>query len=197
MIELFDKSKFKELGEEIYVYKNFIPEDDCKVILKEANALRENIWTEFAPYGRSISSLDLKSLIPVQKKMELLINDNYKISDKTKIQRIEYGGYANSHTDNGQFKEVMAARDKYKEGSPFSLKEYSHYGTVFYFNEFDGGELFYPNQDIEYHPNPGDLVIHSSFEIARHGIKKVLSEVRYSYANFISELVRVPFGYFK
>jgi hypothetical protein len=59
------------------------------------------------------------------------------------------------------------------------------YATVAYFNKFEGGEIYYPNQNITYKPNIGDLIIHGADENCSHGVKVVLSEKRYSYAAHI------------
>ena len=61
-----------------------------------------------------------------------------------------------------------------------------------YFNNFEGGELYYPNQNIIYKPKAGELVIHGSHDECAHGVKPVKSEVRYSYSNSIRKIVKVP-----
>jgi len=39
---------------------------------------------------------------------------------------------------------------------------YKEWGAVIYLTDFEGGELYYPDQDITCKPNAGDIVIHRS-----------------------------------
>lgn len=191
---IFNKSNFEQIGQEIFVYKNFIDFEYCKKILKEVEGVKK--WREFAIYNRNISENDINHLIPVREKIRSLISEGYFLGNGLKSQMMPKGGWCPAHSDNYQFLEVDKAHSLYHEGDEFDLKDSSEYGTVFYFNEFEGGDLCYPGQNIRYHPNPGDLIIHSAFEIAKHSISEVINDNRYSYANHIYKMIKVPKGYF-
>jgi len=191
---MFNKDNFEKLGSEIYLYRNFIDKDYCDEILKEVDQVK--VWEEFAIYGRHMSGCSIKSLEPVREKIRSLVDENYFLGNSTGSQMMPKGSWCPPHSDNYQFLDVIKAQSEYVDGEPFDLKENSQYGTVFYFNKFEGGNLSYPTQGVSYHPEPGDLVIHSSFEIAQHEISEVISDTRYSYANHIYELIKVPEGYF-
>jgi hypothetical protein len=79
-----------------------------------------------------------------------------------------------------------------KKNDKFYWAEDKKYGIVVYFNEFEGGEIYYPNQDIEYKPNPGDLIIHSAEEHCLHGVRPVKSDIRYSMSGHIYNMIKVP-----
>lgn len=58
------------------------------------------------------------------------------------------------------------------------------YGIVIYLNDdFEGGELYYPDLDIVYTPNAGDIVIHSGS--VRHGTNPVTSGNRFFCTTFV------------
>lgn len=55
------------------------------------------------------------------------------------------------------------------------------YGIVYYINNnYDGGEIFYPKLNIEYKPEPGDLIIHPGSLEYMHGVRDVSNGIRYS-----------------
>jgi hypothetical protein len=66
------------------------------------------------------------------------------------------------------------------------------YGVCVYFGEYTGGEVYYPNQNIEISVKPGDLLIHGALKEYEHGVKEITSGVRYSYSNFALPLDKNP-----
>lgn len=62
------------------------------------------------------------------------------------------------------------------------------YGCVFYLNDnFEGGELWYPNQGVEYTPVAGDMIIHPGSREYSHGVREVISGLRVSAGSFITQ----------
>lgn len=62
------------------------------------------------------------------------------------------------------------------------------YGCVFYINDdFEGGELWYPNQSAEYVPEAGDLIIHPGSREYSHGVREIRSGLRISAGSFITQ----------
>jgi hypothetical protein len=60
------------------------------------------------------------------------------------------------------------------------------YGIVLYLNDnFEGGEVYYPNLNIEIKPIANALVMHPANQIHRHGVKEVSSGIRYYMTTFI------------
>lgn len=57
--------------------------------------------------------------------------------------------------------------------------------TVLYYNDdFEGGELTFPNCDVSIKPKPGMLVMFPCTELYGHGVKEILSGERYISAHF-------------
>lgn len=62
------------------------------------------------------------------------------------------------------------------------------YGCVYYLNDdFEGGELWYPNQGVEYTPVAGDMIIHPGSREYSHGVREVISGLRISAGSFITQ----------
>lgn len=62
------------------------------------------------------------------------------------------------------------------------------YGCVFYLNDdFEGGELWYPNHGVEYKPVAGEMIIHPGTREYSHGIKEIISGLRVACASFITQ----------
>jgi predicted 2-oxoglutarate/Fe(II)-dependent dioxygenase YbiX len=55
-----------------------------------------------------------------------------------------------------------------------------------YVNDFEGGELYYTDIDLEFAPQKGDLIVHSASSKYKHGVKPVTKGPRYAYTNFIT-----------
>lgn len=66
------------------------------------------------------------------------------------------------------------------------------YGVIVYFGDFTGGEVYYPNQNIEINVKPGDLVIHCALNCHSHGVKPVKSGIRFAYSNFSLKAEKNP-----
>jgi hypothetical protein len=193
---MFDYSKFDEIGQDIYVYKNFLDESVCQTLLQNVKDIEEDKWILVSEHGRYLSipgSVDFKILNDKISK-DIGLKEEYYVNEISRALKITEGGFMGPHADNIEYDNVIKQAKEYVDGEPYDLRQNSHYGIVFYFNDFEGGELEYPKQKIIYKPNSGDLVIHSAKEHCTHGVKKVLGGVRYSYANNIFNFIKIKKG---
>jgi hypothetical protein len=92
------------------------------------------------------------------------------LSGLATIQRMQPGVQLTSHTD---------------QHTDPSIK----YATIIYINdEYSGGELFFPNLNIEIKPKPGTLLVFPGNEQYEHGVKVVgEGPIRYVLVGFIKE----------
>lgn len=61
-------------------------------------------------------------------------------------------------------------------------------GSNYYLNDnYEGGELYYPNLNFTYKPKPNSLVIHRGTEEFRHGVAEVRRGIRFSFGMFAFE----------
>ena len=114
------------------------------------------------------------------------------LGDSTSFIRLFTDNFWLTHADANDFYPIREKAAQLKENEPFTWADNEKWGLVVYFNEFEGGEIYYPHQNIEYKPNAGDLIVHSAEENCLHGVKPVKSTVRYSHSNHLFEKIKIP-----
>ena len=180
---MFDKTNFETLGKDIYVYKNFVSEEECKKIIDISESFSKENWYISNPILLEKSSLlldkEVKELKPIQNRLRAILHKDIYMGTSLQITKMIKGCVANIHSDN------------LKEKDMNNLPTRQIFGTVMYFNNFDGGSLFYPNQNLSYNPKMGDLLIHSADEHCSHGVSELKSEVRYSHSNNLFQYIKV------
>ncbi len=63
------------------------------------------------------------------------------------------------------------------------------YAITIYLNDFEGGEVYYPNLGLSYKPEKGDILLHPGTKKYTHGVKNVTgNSVRYIITTFINDL---------
>lgn len=177
---------FNEIGKDIYVYKQFLSNEELLNINNEIYLKGSSLWRT----NKSSNSLDSVSII--SEKIKKIVNDPYFIRNQTSINRLVLGESWGLHSDNHEFLNLRKESLSLKDGEDFRLEDNNLFGIVCYINDFDGGELNYPHQSITYKPEAGDLVVHSSEDHCAHEVLEVKSETRYSYSNAIYEKIKVP-----
>jgi len=194
---MFNKDGFEKIGEDIYVYHNFVTEEECDSILDIAKSLTEEEWVgrfNTTGEGHKTSNRSIDHLIPIKKRLSDKLEEGIYLAENISIVRMRKGATWGLHSDNHDFLDLIAASKLYTEGQEYTLEKNNIWGLVMYFNDFDGGRLFYPNQGVEYQPKRGDLVIHSSEEHCLHGVDELKSDVRYSHSNNLFNYIKVPKG---
>jgi hypothetical protein len=194
---MFNKDGFEKIGEDIYVYHNFVTEEECNSIVDIAKSLTEEEWVgrfNTTGEGHKTSNRSIDHLIPIKKRLSDKLEEGIYLAENISIVRMRKGATWGLHSDNHDFLDLIAASKLYTEGQEYTLEKNNIWGLVMYFNDFDGGRLFYPNQGIEYQPKKGDLVIHSSEEHCLHGVDELKSDVRYSHSNNLFNYIKVPKG---
>jgi hypothetical protein len=195
---MFNKEGFKEIGKNVYVYNNFLSNEECNLILEDILKLKEEDWstipgTTTKDYFGSTNPLE--SISSVRKKtISLMLENNYSAMFG-RAQKLIKGAHRNPHADIYQWQDVLDKSNEYVEGQDFELADLITYGTIAYFNDFEGGELFYSNQNnLTYKPQKGDFLVHGAEEECRHAVKEILSDVRYFAVGHFFKHVKVPAG---
>ena len=97
-------------------------------------------------------------------KIQDLVKDTHTVTKTLSFMRMFPGDEMDAHTD--------------------AYLEETEYGVLLYLNDcFNGGEIYYPDFNLEYKPEAGDLIIHHA--TIKHGVRKVIEGVRYSYPTFL------------
>lgn len=179
-----DNPNITKLADEIYLYKNFLSQDEAATLHELALSLSEEEWktenvNKWHEDKGSKSRGELKFLY---NRLNDLISPEYTILPSTSFQRLRTGQDMYVHADSPGEENP----DDVSSNDTYCTCHIVKYGLVVYINDdFLGGEIFYPRKGIEYKPVSGDLLIHSSSVEYDHGVREVLSGTRFIYPNFM------------
>jgi hypothetical protein len=187
---------FEKNGEDIYVYKNFISNEELDTIIPTLDNARIN--SEYNPHfigtgfeNRMSNEIEYLRLLP--NRLNDFFGKEYIVNPNITVNILSVGHDWGEHYDSHDFIQLRKLSETLKDGDPYETLQDSHYGIVIYFNTpEEGGELVYTRQDIVYRPNPGDLVIHSAEENCTHKVNAVTKGYRYSYSNHLGVDLKVP-----
>jgi hypothetical protein len=186
------------LGKDIYVYPNFISEQERIEILEDIKSIPEEKWVGHfneGKQGAETAHVAIEKFIKINKRLTEILDKDVYLGSSLAATRMKMGWVGPHHTDNFDFLNVIEANKNLKEGEPFDIAENSMAGLIMYLNDFEGGEIYYSNQDVTYYPKAGDLVIHSSQDHCKHQVKEVKSDIRYSHSSHLFNLIKVPKGF--
>lgn len=190
---MFNTEGFVKLGKDIYVYNNFISDNECKEICKIAETIEDNNWMHLDDTARSFK--EIEQLVPIHDRIKSLLDQEVYLGTYKKLVRMKKGSIGKRHADYYDFRLQREANAQLKKGEKFKLVENIVGALILYFNDFEGGSLSYPVQGISYKPKKGDLLIHSSEKHCLHQVTEVLSEFRYSHSNHFFNYIKVPEGF--
>ena len=186
--------------ENIKIIKNFIELEDLKTIQKFLPTINEwmdageNQYSEdgTCTYDASYWSnrqcswdilqrinIDIYNLVDKYiLKMKLFLEESFKVKLSVRppvIIRWFPGLEQQPHADK-----------QLNDGSPNPFPTYDINSLFYYNDDFDGGELYYPQHDVVVTPVPGLAVAHPGDINYLHGVKKVISGERYTTPSFYS-----------
>jgi hypothetical protein len=189
---------FGDSADNIVVIENFIELEDLKTIqefcptIDEWNNEKESVYAEDgtclynADYwnDRQCSNDILARINPpvwhiIDKyisKMQLVIEDrfNCKVSSRPPvIMKWRPGIEQRPHADK-----------QLNDGQPNAFPDYDLNSLFYYNDDFEGGDLFYPQHDIVVRPKPGLAVFHPGDVNYLHGVTMVTSGQRYTTPSF-------------
>jgi len=181
---LIKPGHFGNSKENIIIKDNFIEIEDLKIIQKFLPTINE--WTYDASYWQnrqcsfdilSRINLDVYNLIDKYiLKMKYLLEDTFKVKVSVRppvIIRWFPGLEQQPHADK-----------QLNDGSPNPFPTYDLNSLIYYNDDFEGGELYYPQHDIQVKPKPGLAVAHPGDINYLHGVKKVTSGERFTTPSF-------------
>lgn len=181
--------------EDIIVYENFLTPEQSANLIKVLDKQAENgsiQWTPISFY-ESYSSILPKDgdpeleefnlpstfLSDVKAKMIEAVASIKGLDPKVIVeigyhtQKWEPGAYARKHSDN---------TDEHGNTGPF---ERSRYAAFIYLNDdFDGGMLKFPDQNIEIQPKIGSLAVFDGGHKNMHEVTLITKGVRYTIGSF-------------
>lgn len=164
------------MSHRIKVFNNFVSEEDCKRAIEILDSLdNENKLLVFKDNPNVLVAPEIPEVIEIIKKYSIMANE---------IHRKENGFLPKLYTTEGFL-------SLWKPGSTSGIHIDSHHGyeflqfaSVIYFNEdFDGGRIYFPNQNFSYKPKSGDAVLFPCGGMEYpHGVTTVTKGKRYTIA---------------
>ena len=109
-------------------------------------------------------------------KMKLFLENEFKVELSTRppvIIKWKPGMEQQPHADK-----------QTNDGKPNPFPTYDINSLLYYNADFEGGELYYPEHDIIIKPKPGLAVAHPGDIFYLHGVKKIISGLRYTTPSF-------------
>ena len=204
----YDRPDCIKLAEKVFVFKNAIPKEMIDNFTKKLNAApRDQFKYEesLIDWYKEKMSPYIHGIHDIWEKISDVIYPEYVIHPSLNVITVRPG-------DGGMF----IHSDSPGRGCELHLTQLDEwstcciidYGLVMYMGEWTGGAVFYPNIDskgkvkedgasrdedcLEYTPEPGDIVIHSSTHPYEHGVREVESGVRYAFSNFVLKAEENP-----
>jgi hypothetical protein len=173
------------IADGVYIYKNFIDKDVVsninKIIENKLEELKSIDFESKIDWYQDKIVGEIDELFPIWEQISEFLLPTHVMHPMLQVSVMRPG-------EGGMF----VHEDSPGEGNHDQLTNYDtwttctvlDYGVIAYFGEFSGGEVFYPELDIEISPQPGDLVIHGATPRWKHGVKEVSTGIRYAFANF-------------
>lgn len=175
--------KINKISKDIYEIENFVTEDQRRAVLDFVDSLKEEDWWTFDSeeykqsfwYGKQYHGEQPQVLHDIFNAVKDLYESSYYISGMS-LQRV------------GKQPKMQEHRDYWIYDSP----KYVRYGIVIYYNDnYEGGEITYPELGISHKPKAGSLVMHGGNIL--HGPNEVTSEdYRYFSTTFVHGNSEIP-----
>jgi hypothetical protein len=156
-------SRAEFLAEDCCVIYDFLPQDVVASITSIADAATEEDWNKY-PIGALWKGRCLEFTLPenlISNEVNAILKWQYDFVETKVVRKLIPGDERPAHYDS-------------------QIDANCEYGIVIYLNDdYEGGEIFYPNKNLIYKPVKNSAVIHSAREDYLHGINPVLSGTRY------------------
>lgn len=175
-----------KLHEDVYEINNFLTNEELEEVYEIINSTKEEDWFSknttkdkyFSDFwdGKNLEFKEETVFDKVNAKMESLFESYHYYPPKMLLQRYKKDDFIGEHTD---------------QWNP-DLPYYIGYGLCLYYNDnYDGGELDYPDLGITVKPKKNSLYIHGGHIL--HGSKPVLSDhIRYFSTVFVRGTEKEP-----
>jgi len=151
----------------VWEIENFLSEEELLKFddhIKQTEWVTQERWTNTTYLNNTSVFPDIKF---IEDRATKLTDHKYIWSGFGIIMRIQPGMKLNPHVDN--------------YNRPDFIKHDCLSATIYLNDDFEGGELYYSNLNIDYKPKRGSIVFHPGFEdLYMHGVKKVIGSSRHA-----------------
>jgi hypothetical protein len=169
---------FKEICPEVFVYENFFSQSELEDILQK---IADTSFKE-KNYELEVDFLEQYK----DRVLDLFENLNMEHMSIIAVRRAGMGMQPHVDITNIENRIRKCVVDENFDG-PVEHQGFAAWSVLLYFNEdYDGGEICYPEYGIEYKPKAGSMVIHRPSVV--HAVKKMKGGTRYSHQNSLGEI---------
>jgi hypothetical protein len=175
------KDQYENVCPGVYVWHNFLSKDELSPIIEEINSKH---WDKDCRQNWEFKSFaEYKDRI-----LESLNMPDADIPNMDNVIRRHPGDGMEPHVDIQNYMNPVYYNeiDKDSDVEKVSFK-FARYGMIIYFNDdYELGDICYPEYDFSYKPKAGDLVMHDARNI--HAVRKVKSGYRFTHSSYLSDL---------
>lgn len=162
----------------------FLSEEECKFYYNFCQgsnlwdkSISNSIWSQriiFADQVEELKNLNYKFLLKVEQAIKSEINIDKEIWP-------DYLGLVKWRTGDVQYPHADSESPD-GEKHPFFWR---NFGCVYYLNDnYQGGEIYFPNQNLEIKPKPNTLVFFPGTLEYLHGVKQITEKTRFTLTSF-------------
>lgn len=180
--------------EDLYFYKNDIVAINDFVTPQQAKSMIEyfesqaKVWGPIAFYGSLGMGLAPNDPSLSNFNLELDHFDNLRNRFKqacemfferelrpntSHAQKWDVGGFAAPHSDNSDH-----------DGNPNAFEINKYVGILYLNNDYEGGELYFPDHNLEFKPTMGQYIMFPGGHENIHGVKEITAGTRYTMVSF-------------
>jgi hypothetical protein len=174
----------KELVKDrLWEYENFLTNEEIDSIMDVINSSDESSWfsEDLPDYDKHHAGKTLPiSSTKILKDTINGINNRVASLFLNTTQMVSIGSVVRG---SDIYTPVGFHRDNEDQDMTVNRNADNKYGVLMYLNDtFDGGEICYPEFEIQYKPKPGVLLIHYAGNL--HGVNPISNGIRYSMTSF-------------
>lgn len=201
----FDKPEVIKYSDKVFLYKNFLSDEEIKSINNASNFLTKEDWShenQEINWYKDKTGPNMVELFPIWEKMSEFLYPEYVIHPMLSLLIMRPGDepmFVHSDSPGRDMEEYLTQEDRWQTCCIID------YGIIVYMGDFTGGEVFYPHLDkdgnlqeenyedcLEIAVQPGDLIVHGSCHPFDHGVRAVKSGYRYAFTNFMLQANENP-----
>lgn len=165
----------------VKIIKGFVLSADAKLIAKYAKS-NDSLFVEFGnnekefTFHANFTNNDIKNLLQqYQKQVYRFVVDNY---------HGPFEPYDESKIHLARFNEGYGMHEHFDSTKPNDI------ATLIYINDdYEGGEIYFPELDIVIKPQEGDLVCFPDTPDFVHGVKPISKGIRYTAPRWFTRIV--------
>ena len=184
---MYNKNSLVYYKDDIARIDNFVTPEQSKNMVEYFESMA-SIWGDVAFYGsKGMGFADSDQRLPqfnlepeyfknirdrFKQAVELMFDKKLK-PNTSHAQKWDVGGFAAPHSDNSDH-----------DGNPNAFEINKYVGILYLNDNYKGGELYFPDHNIEFKPPVYSYIMFPGGHENIHGVKEILEGTRYTMVSF-------------